>query len=132
MKILRLLLLALSILSLPAVASRASVPIIEYENIGVTRTSASADQVKQAIEAAARSRGWEIVDQSPGKLVATVHVRGKHSATVEIPYTASKFSVRYRSSTNLNYVPGGEGLIHPHYNKWVQLLVDGIRGELAH
>jgi len=134
-KTLRLLLLALSLVSVNA-AARQGVPVIDHEQVSVSRSSgqpASAEQVKKAIEAAAAVRGWQVSHKAPGKLIATLHVRGKHTVSTEFSYAAGQFSAKYRDSVNMNFQPGGDGagLIHPHYNKWLQLLLDGIRVEAS-
>ena len=60
-------------------------------------------------------------------LVGTLILR-THTAVVEIPYSATSYSIRYRSSIDLNEA-GGK--IHKNYNSWVQNLTHGINGQLA-
>jgi hypothetical protein len=47
---------------------------------------------------------------------------------VEIPYSASKYSIVYKSSENLDEA---DGKIHRNYNGWVQNLDRAIRTEIA-
>ncbi|MGH6627408.1 MAG: hypothetical protein ACRECD_12885 [Burkholderiaceae bacterium] len=90
-----------------------------------------AEQVKQAIQAAAGTRNWSLSPQAEGKLLATLNVRGKHTIMVEIAYAADRYSLSYKDSVNMNYgAHNGLPSIHPNYNKWVQHLQDGIRIEL--
>jgi hypothetical protein len=129
-KLVRLLVLALAAFALNAQA-RTSVPVQNLENVVATAATggpASPAQIKAAITSAAAARGWLVSDLGPGRAAATVHVRGKHTVVVDITYGGGKFSVKYKDSVNMNYE---DGVIHPHYNKWVQLLVDTIRAELA-
>jgi hypothetical protein len=50
---------------------------------------------------------------------------------VDIVYSAGKYSIKYRDSSNLSYQAGeGAGTIHPNYNRRVQNLVDDIRIQL--
>jgi hypothetical protein len=139
MKGLRIFLMALvcaaSWASLDAMA-RQTVPVINYENLPLTTASGrapTAAQVKQAIQSAAGARQWTLVDQGPGRMLATLQVRGKHTVVTQISYSADKLSVTYSDSTNMNYAPGpdGKGAIHPFYNRWVQDLTDAIRLTLA-
>lgn len=155
MKITHLLLLIfLAAISDPALA-RDSVPIVNYDKVPVARPDGkalTADQVKQAITAAATDLGWNIQPGENGALTATLNVQGKHTAAVDITYTATRFSVRYGGSYNLSYKkaeyqkPGsdtgysGSGrrrrkaepqeLIHPNYNRWVAGLVKAINAGL--
>lgn len=66
-------------------------------------------------------RGWYLVDESDGLIVAENLVRGKHRAVVAISYTDSRVSIRYRSSENLEYDPESN-TIHRNYNSWAQNL----------
>jgi hypothetical protein len=136
MKILRLFLVAvLSLASLQAMAQRQPVPIINHENIPVQAASGkqlTAEQVKKAIMTASAPRDWTISEAGPGKLVGTLHVRGKHTIVVEIAYSGSQYSIKYRDSTNMKYVPdGATGTIHPFYNRWVDELRAAIRDQLS-
>ncbi len=126
-------LIAALLTATPAIA-RHSVPIVNYNNVAVATSrdqALAADQVKQAILAAATTKGWSIAYQPDGKLLATLNVRNKHTIVVEIAYTANSYSLTYKDSTNMNYaVVDSERVIHPNYNKWVQDLSAAIRGEL--
>jgi hypothetical protein len=86
----------------------------------------SADQVKVAIVRAGSALGWQVREEAPGKLVATLVLRS-HTAVVEIPYSAASYSVRYKSSIDLNE---GDGQIHKNYNGWVENLDRDIRANL--
>lgn len=136
MKSLRILLMVLaSFASLSAMATH-PVPIINYEGIAVSGPAGqqvTEIQVKQAIQNAASAKQWEIADEGPGRMLATLRVRGKHFVSTQISYSAEKISLVYKDSINLNYSPGadGQGLIHPSYNRWVQNLKEAIRASLA-
>lgn len=91
----------------------------------------AAEQVKRAILTAAQTRGWKAHEQSAGRIVATILVRGRFRVTVEIPYSARELSVNYLSSENLDYRPTEKGAeIHRNYNKWVATLVNDIKAQL--
>lgn len=151
MRLLKLM-LVLMVLAKPALA-REPVAIIDYNDIPVVTTTGklvTADQVKNAISNAAISRNWQL-NKSPNQdlLSATLHVRGKHTVVVSIPYSPEKFSLKYESSVNMKYTPGEAGgtsmsgnvnrvsqdtatgpRIHPFYNRWVQDLMQAIKLEL--
>jgi hypothetical protein len=134
------------------VIARTPVPIINYDNISVATSSGKTlqlEQVKQSIQAAAGAKAWSIAFQADGKLLATLNVRNKHVIVVEIAYSADKYSLRYKDSTNMKFgeasepqaaglsglspsrpIGPGTKVIHPYYNKWVAELKDAIRVEL--
>lgn len=89
-----------------------------------------AEEVQEAIVTACHGRGWTPRLESPGMIVATILVRGRHFAEVEIPFTAQAFSIRYRSSRELDYNPE-KRTIHRNYNKWVVLLSRDITTTLG-
>jgi hypothetical protein len=111
--------------------ARSSVPIVNHESlptVSAVGKSVSAEQVKQAIVMAATSKGWTTELDQNGAIIATLIVRNKHTIVVTIPFAEDKFSVLYRDSFNMNY---NNGIIHPHYNSWVQNLLTAIRSELS-
>lgn len=86
-----------------------------------------AAQVKTAIMSAGISLGWQMAAVSPGHIQGTLNVR-KHTAVVDIPYSATKYSIVYKSSVNLDEK---DGQIHRNYNAWVHNLSNKIGAELA-
>lgn len=136
-----------TLVSLNAIA-RTPVPIINYDNISVATSSGKTlqlEQVKQAIQSAAGAKAWSIAIQADGKLLATRNERNKHFIVVEIEYSADKYSLKYKDSTNMKFgdapqpdpssfqnptIAPGSKVIHPYYNKWVQEFRDAIRVEL--
>jgi hypothetical protein len=66
-------------------------------------------------------------DETPDMLVGTLMLRS-HTAVVEIPYSATSFSIKYRSSINLDQSGGN---IHKNYNGWIQNLYKGINTQLG-
>lgn len=136
MKIVRILLaLMVSFTALQAAAQRMPIPIVNHEDVAITPASGQRPtqaQVKQAIQSAASAKQWEVTDQGPGRMLATLHVRGKHTVVTEISYSPEKFSLVYKDSINMKYSPGpdGMGVIHPFYNRWVQDLKEAIRTSL--
>ena len=87
----------------------------------------SRDQVRGAIVRAGAALGWQMKDEGPNMLVGTIALRN-HSAVIEIPYSANNYSVKYRSSANLDEKNGN---IHKNYNGWIQNLQRGINAQLS-
>ena len=105
-------------------------PMVVLNDVPVTPSSSkalTAAQVRTAIITAGTSLGWRIADAGAGTLEGTLALRG-HSAVVSIPYSASKYSIQYKRSENLQEA---NGTIHNNYNGWVQNLDRAIRTEIA-
>ena len=108
----------------------ATVPIYNVTDASTTSASGKAlqaSQVRQAIITAGGKLGWRIVDAGPGRLEGTLDLR-THSAVVDIPYSASKYSIQFLRGVNLKAT---DGSIHKNYNGWIQNLERDIRIELA-
>jgi len=109
-------------------ASCRTAPLHNVEHSSVPAGKAYTDQdVKSAIQTAGAALGWRIDEHTPGILAGTLYLRS-HVAVVEIPYSRSGYSIRYKGSTNLMY--DGER-IHGNYNDWVKRLDNTIQAHLA-
>jgi len=113
--------------------ARSSVPIVNVEDQAIVREDGkalTAEQVKRAIIIAGSAKKliWDISEEKEGHFVAKLVVRGKHTAVADILYSATRLSIKYRDSTNLNFEKDKEGrdLIHPNYNRWVNDLLRAI------
>jgi hypothetical protein len=120
---------AVLILAVSATAAQAACfrcdPIMNVKDTLVAappNKAVSADDVRSAIIRAGMALGWQIKEDGPGKLVGTLVLR-KHTAVVEIPYSATNFSILYKSSINLDEA---DGQIHKNYNGWISNLQKGI------
>lgn len=112
---------------------RATVPVVNYNDVSFTTTSKKPTlaQVKKAILTATETKGWIVNDKGPGKMDATLTVRGKHTVIVLITYSTTSFSINYVDSTDMKYgIKNGEPSIHPFYNTWVQELEEAINIEV--
>lgn len=87
----------------------------------------TADQVKLAIMRAGATLGWQIKEVQPFLLEGTLHLR-THMAQVNIPYSAERYSIVYKDSSNLQY--DGKN-IHTNYNGWVQNLNKAIQVQMG-
>lgn len=83
-------------------------------------------QVEQAIIKACMNREWRVNKVKSGLIQATYNKRG-HVAVVDIKYSASKYSITYNQSTNLDY---NGTVIHRNYNGWIQNLETDIQNNL--
>lgn len=112
------------------VAGCTSAPIMNVDNAAVSAASGkplTQDQVRGAIIRAGTALGWQMKDEGPNKLIGTLMLR-THTAVVEIPYSATDFSIKYRSSVNLDE---SGGKIHKNYNGWIQNLNRGINAQIS-
>ena len=109
-------------------------PIKNLENLPVPIRSDggkyTAGEVKAAIIQGCKAKGWMPTLPEPNKVVASILVRNKHFAEVEIPFTPSSYSILYRSSKNLDYDEKHKK-IHGNYNKWVANLSQSIQLEFS-
>jgi len=114
--------------------ARRGVALQNYDNIPIVRADNKVltdAKVREAVVKAAQISKWIVDQDAPGLLVATDSIKGKHSLTVEVKYSATQFSIDYRDSSNLNYATGPGGpVIHPAYNKEVKALLDSINAGL--
>lgn len=131
MKNLLLVLAAASLLA-PGI-SAAGHAINNLENINVPvkgdGTQFAPNEVQAIIIEATSARGWSPVLEAPGVISATINVRGKHFARVEIPFSATNYSILYVSSDNLDYNAKRQ-TIHRNYNNWVVKLSGTINKNL--
>jgi len=91
--------------------------------------SHSTSEVESAILSALAGRGWQVAEKTPGKIVATIDVRGRHSAKIAVLYSAASFSIDYVDSTGLEY-DAEKKTIHRNYNRWVANLRNDINMKL--
>jgi len=113
-----------------ALAGCSTQPIQNVDQAAVTNAAGkplTREQVRSSIVRAGAALGWQIADETPNRLVGTIQLR-KHTAVVEIPYSAAGYAIKYRSSTNLDEK---DGKIHKNYNGWIQNLHRGINAQLS-
>jgi hypothetical protein len=107
-----------------------SAPIYTVSDVPVTAASGKAlqsSQVRQAIITAGGALGWRVSDAGSGHLEGVLHLR-EHTAVVDIPYSATQYSILFKSGENLK---AADGTIHKRYNAWVQNLDRGIHSALS-
>ena len=76
------------------------------------------EEVRAIIIEGCLARRWSAVIDGTGIVRATLNVKNKHFAEIEIRYTASAYSIFYVSSDNLDYNESKQR-IHRNYNNWV-------------
>ena len=85
----------------------------------------SLSEVTEAIMRGCRDRGWTARRNEDGSITASILVRGKHFAEIDIAYDTAQYSITYRSSRNLDYNAKRQR-IHRNYNRWVTMLSNSI------
>lgn len=90
----------------------------------------SIEEIKEAIISGCRKRGWTPILENESKVRATILVRSKHHAEIEIPFTERSYSIIYKSSRNLDYNEKKQK-IHRNYNKWIVMLNASIKREFG-
>ena len=90
--------------------------------------SYSQDVVQKAILKACRNKGWAASVVEPGKIAASITIRSRHRAKIEIDFTTAYYSIRYVDSFGLDY---RNGRIHNRYNHWIAKLDAEIKKEFG-
>jgi len=120
--------LAFAALVSPGIAGAAS-PVNNLKEVAIpVRTDGAkfpVEKIQAVILESCLSRNWTPRLEGDGSITATIDVRGKHSATVKIPFSPASYSILYVSSENLDYNPKRES-IHRNYNGWVTKLSQTI------
>ncbi len=99
--------------------------------VGPMGKTPSLEQVRHAVATAGAPRGWQMVDEQPGRITLRNVVRGKHTVVVAVDYDAAGFRIDYVSSENMNYrEKRGRRYIHPKYMQWTGLLAQDIGARL--
>ncbi len=120
-------LLAVAVLGLAACRTSPVYNVDQSTVVSATSKAVDSAEVKKAIIVAGAGLGWQIRPVSDGHLLGTLFLRD-HMAQVDIHYTPSSYSIRYKDSKNLKY----DGTnIHSNYNGWVQRLQQTINAQLA-
>jgi hypothetical protein len=104
-------------------------PILNVKDAPVNVPAGQKDSlatVENAILRAGNGLGWQMKVEKPGLIVGTLNLR-THMAVVDIPFTATKYSILYKNSVNLEQQ--GD-TIHKNYNGWVENLDQAIRRNL--
>ena len=119
------LLVCLCVLS---VGCKKNVPIQDVTNGSISAYGKKTpNQVRDAILRGGAKIGWQMQEEKPGLIVATWAAR-EHSLIVEIPYTPESYTIRYRSSVNMDEK---DGTIHRNYPRWIDRLNRNINAELT-
>ena len=129
MQVLKSALMVMGVAFFLALAGCVTKPIYSVNDAPVISASGKSldkSQVRTAIINAGVSLGWQVVEVSPGVLQGTLKLRD-HTAVVNIPYSATKYSIVFKSGVNLGEA---DGQIHRNYNGWVQNFDKAIRALL--
>ncbi|MCU7806763.1 MAG: hypothetical protein KZQ73_02690 [Candidatus Thiodiazotropha sp. (ex Semelilucina semeliformis)] len=123
----KLAFIAVIVLTIGLIGCRTA-PVYNVTDAPVNASSkVSATDVKKAIMSAGAGLGWQMKEVKPGHIVGSLFLR-KHSAVVDIPFTASGYSIQYKDSTELGYDGSN---IHGNYNGWIQNLDRSIQARIA-
>ena len=88
-------------------------------------SSATLEEVKKAIIAGCKRKGWTAALDGDTQIMCSILVRGRHYAEVTIPYSESSYSILYSDSRVLDYNEEKQR-IHRNYNGWVIKLSETI------
>lgn len=129
------MILALALALVPAMAAARSDKLEapqRYLFVTTAGQAKTADELRGAIATAGSFRGWQVVEDAPGRLTMKNVIRGKHTVVVAVVYDTGGFQIEYVSSENLNYEERkGQAFIHPKYHQWIANLAQDINVRVA-
>jgi hypothetical protein len=97
------------------------VPLTDPEPLPVP-AGLRTEQVAKAIKASLVGRAWNITQEEPGHIVATLNLR-EHMARIDIVYDLQTVKISYLDSGELMYAEKkGVRMIHRNYLNWIQNL----------
>jgi len=98
-----------------------------------TQGSFTAKDMREAIFKGCIDSGWNAFDVDEKTIEAKIIVRNKHTVVVSIPYTATAYTINYKSSVNMKYSLRGDGTfsISRSYNNWVNNLDQAIQRNIS-
>jgi hypothetical protein len=106
-------------------------PIYNVESASVPAnrdgTPIATTDVARAIHSAASHKGWTAKDITGTQIQASIVVRGRHEATVDISFDSEHYSIQLKRTNGLDQ---SNGKIHRNYNKWIILLSEEIASRL--
>jgi type IV pilus biogenesis protein CpaD/CtpE len=123
----RALVIAALLVSIAACTSRPINNVSADVVLSTPGKTAKSDDVRDAIVRAGTGLGWKMNAAAPGVVAGGLGVANKHWVNVDVQYTATGYSIVYRSSTNMKEK---NGEINRNYNAWVENLNNAIRREL--
>jgi len=123
-----LIILLVGMVAMTIVGCRTA-PIKNVPKMPISAHGASMEDIGKAIKAAGAGLGWVMKERSPGLITGTLNIRS-HMAQVEITYSRTSYSIRYKDSSNLKY-SAQDKTIHSNYNGWIQNLDNSIRSHLT-
>ena len=103
--------------------------IQNIDNSNYFKKSKKKSEIAKAIKRGAARKGWRTKTIRDGLIEASILVRGKYYAAVNIYYNSKGYKITYKRSRNLKYDPKAK-TIHKSYNKWVKILSQNIDFEL--
>jgi hypothetical protein len=130
-----ILLLSLTLALVPSMAAAKTDKLEPPQRVlfvGPAGKTPAADTLRGAIAGAGAVRGWQLIEEAPGRLTLRNVIRGKHTVVVAVVYDPQGFQIEYVSSENLNYRERrGQAYIHPKYHQWIANLAQDISARVA-
>lgn len=130
MRIISLVLAALSAIAFSGHALARSAPLVDPDPIAVPAGLAD-KQIAKEIKRALLQRGWEVSGDKPGEIEGILHLR-THMAKIRIGYDNQQVKIAYLDSSELEYEEKkGKRVIHPNYLGWIGFLASDIKANLS-
>lgn len=104
-------------------------PVYNVSGTQFVQQGPSIGEVERAIIRAGSQRNWIFEKVGPGHMIASIAVRAKHFAKVDVRFDQSSFSITLKEAVNLKYEPDAN-TIHKNYNSWIRNLENDIQIEM--
>lgn len=109
-------------------ASAATMMVIPTQKVSPAK---SLTAMQQIVTQSAERYKWDIVSNKPGLLALSYGRTGKWAVKVDVEYTGSQYTIKYKDSFGLDYqVKNGVADIHRNYNRWINNLNTEIQYRL--
>ncbi|MFA6985637.1 MAG: hypothetical protein WC213_05485 [Arenimonas sp.] len=135
-QVIRASLLSLFLVASVSTHAGGTAPLIDHAKVSFSvlpDRALTPAKVREAIAASGLKHGWAVVAETPGHLTLSNTIRDTFKVVIDVTYDESGMQVDYVSSENLNFKTyKGVRYIHPKYNKWVNMLMQGVTTRLSY
>lgn len=90
----------------------------------------SLPSIEEAVDGALVAKGWTIGEKVPGRTLASITVRERHTANIAVNYDSTSYTISLLSSEGLKQ-NDKKGTIHGTYVRWTRNLVAAINARLV-
>jgi len=121
---------ALSLCAFVLVGCSTAAPVMSISQTVNTQQAGDSMRTQIAIYEALQGRGWQLQSDDGSKIIARYNKQDRHTAVIQIDYSAYRYSIKHVSSQGLNYNVKRNS-IHRNFNRWIKNLEMDINSKLS-